>query len=164
MRRLAAVLFSLAISTSAFAATKITIHNVDDANTGLNDPTPADPVGGNTGKTLGEQRMIALQTAADIWSKLIDTSVEIVIDARFRSITPCDGTSGVLASAGPTHTVGDFPNAPQQGVWYPIALANRFAKQRLSTDPDITSQFNLDVDNSTCLVTTSWYYGLDNKQ
>ena len=163
MRRLAAVFFSLAISTSAFAATKITIHNVDDANVGLNDPTPADPVGGNSGTTLGAQRLIALQTAADIWSKLIESPIEIVIDARFRSLTPCDATTGVLASAGPTHTVGDFPNAPQQGVWYPIALANRFAKQDLSPDPDISSQFNVDVDNSTCLGTTSWYYGLDNK-
>ena len=162
MRRLAVVLFALATSTSSFAATRITVHNLDNASVGLNDPTPVDPIGGNSGKTLGSQRLIALQTAADIWAKLIDSSVEIVIEARFRSVTPCDATSGVLASAGPTHTVGDFPNAPKQGVWYPIALANRYAKEDLSPDSDITAQFNLDVDNSTCLGTTSWYYGLDN--
>ena len=163
MRRMAAVVFAFAIASSAFAGTKITVHNLDDASVGLNDPTPADPVGGNTGKTLGEQRRIALQTAADIWAKLIDSPVEIVIDARFRSLTPCDATTGVLASAGPTRTVSNFANAPKQDVWYPIALANRFAKQDLATDSDISSQFNLDVDNSTCLGTTSWYYGLDNK-
>ncbi|MDQ6800604.1 MAG: peptidase [Acidobacteriota bacterium] len=163
MRTLAAVCFSLMISAPAFAGTKITIHSTDDPNVGLNDPTPVDPVGGNPGKTLGEQRMIALQTAADVWSKLIDTNVEIVIEARFRSLTPCDATTGVLASAGPTHTVSNFENAPKQDVWYPIALANRFAKKDLSTDADISSQFNLDVDNATCLGATSWYYGLDNK-
>jgi hypothetical protein len=163
MRALVAACFSLMISASAFAATKITVHNLDDPNVGLNDPTPTDPVGGNTGKTLGEQRMIALQAAADEWSRLIDSSVEIVIEARFRPLTPCDATSGVLASAGPTHTAANFPNAPKQDVWYPIALANRYAKQDLSTDSDITAQFNLDVDNATCLGTTSWYYGLDNK-
>ena len=155
--------FSMLIAATAFAGAKITIHNTDDPSVGLNDPTPADPVGGNSGKTLGEQRMVALEKAADIWSKLIDSSVEIVIDVKFRSLTPCDSSSGVLASAGPTHTVANFSNAPKQDVWYPIALANRFAKTHLSPDADISANFNLDVDNATCLGSTSWYYGLDDK-
>jgi len=55
MRAFGAVCFSLVISASAVAGTKITVHNADDANVGLNDPTPTDPIGGNLGKTLGEQ-------------------------------------------------------------------------------------------------------------
>src|SRR5207302_2421637 len=84
-------------------------------------------------------------------------------DAKFRSLTPCDSSSGVLASAGPTHTVANFDNAPKQDVWYPIALANRFAQKHLSNDSEIAASFNLDVDNATCLGNTSWYYGLDDK-
>ena len=163
MRAFVAACFSILIAASAFAGAKITIRSTDDPNVGLNDPTPVEPVGGNNGKTLGEQRMIALQHAADIWSKLIDSSVEIVIDTKFRSLTPCDSSSGVLASAGPSHTVANFDNAPKQDVWYPIALANRFAQKHLSNDSEIAASFNLDVDNATCLGNTSWYYGLDDK-
>ena len=65
------------IAASAFAGAKITIRNADDPGVGLNDPTPATAVGGNSGATLGEQRLIALQQAADIWSRLIDSNVAI---------------------------------------------------------------------------------------
>jgi hypothetical protein len=163
MRALLGACASFLLASTLFGATRITVHNIDDPNVGLNDATPVDPIGGNQGKTLGEQRMIALQYAADIWAKLIESPVEIVIDARFRSLTPCDASTGVLAAAGPTQTVANFDNAPKADVWYPIALANRYAKRDLSSEAEISSQFNHDLDNATCLGATSWYYGLDNK-
>jgi hypothetical protein len=46
---------------------QIVIINVDPPGAGLNDPTPAAPVGGNTGTTLGQQRLIVLEHAAAIW-------------------------------------------------------------------------------------------------
>lgn len=150
------------ITANAFAGAKITVHSIDDANVGLNDTTAVDPVGGNQGTTVGQQRLIALQTAANIWGQLIDSSVDIVIDARFKSLT-CDANSGVLAQAGPTSYVQNFANAPNQDVWYPIALANKLAHQALATDSQISAAFNLDVDNTTCLGNTNWYYGLDDK-
>ena len=35
----------------------ITIVNMDGAGEGFNDPTPAAPVGGNPGTTIGQQRL-----------------------------------------------------------------------------------------------------------
>jgi len=154
---------SIFVATSALASAKITIRSVDDPNVGLNDTTPADPIGGNNGTTIGEQRMIALQAAANTWGTLIDSTVEIVIDVHFQSLTPCDASTGVLAQAGPTHDVMNFDSAPKQDVWYPVALASKFARKDLSSDSDIAATFNLDVDNSTCLGTVNWYYGLDDK-
>jgi hypothetical protein len=43
----------------AYAAATITIVNTDCTGEEFNDPTPATPVGGNTGTTVGQQRLIA---------------------------------------------------------------------------------------------------------
>ena len=40
------------------AAATITILNTNAAGVGFNDPTAATPLGGNTGTTVGEQRLI----------------------------------------------------------------------------------------------------------
>ena len=87
------------------------IVNINDPGVGFNDPTPASPVGGNTGTTLGEQRLIAFTHAASIWSARLDSSVPIRIRARFIAL----GT-GILGSAGPIQVFRDFPNAPLEPV------------------------------------------------
>src|SRR5687767_11531911 len=48
---------------------------------GFNDPTVVAPVGGNPGTTLGEQRLLAFQHAANIWAQTLDSGVEIRIEA-----------------------------------------------------------------------------------
>ena len=58
------VLAGLMAASAADAAATIVIINGNAAGVGFNDPTPAAPVGGNTGTTLGEQRLIAFQHAA----------------------------------------------------------------------------------------------------
>jgi hypothetical protein len=162
MRRTAALLLvSLAFASSSFAAAKITIKNSDAAGVGFNDPTPAAPVGGNPGTTVGEQRMNAFLEAARIWGEQLDSPVEILIDASFAPLA-CTATSGTLGSAGPTKIVSDFPNAPKAGVWYPIALANKLAGQNL--DPggaQIRARFNGKLGTPDCLDRIKWYYGLD---
>ena len=51
---------SLALAPApARASAQITIVNSDGAGEGFNDPTPATPVGGNTGTTVGQQRLHA---------------------------------------------------------------------------------------------------------
>ncbi|HOU66319.1 MAG TPA: peptidase, partial [Thermomonas sp.] len=50
-----AVLAALAAASSVQAADLIPV-NLDGANEGYNDNTPATPVGGNYGTTKGEQR------------------------------------------------------------------------------------------------------------
>ncbi len=52
-------------AASANAAATIVIVNGDPAGVGFNDPTGTAPVGGNTGTTLGQQRLNAFQAAAN---------------------------------------------------------------------------------------------------
>lgn len=149
------------------AATKITIVNADQPGRGFNDPTPAQPIGGNPGTTLGEQRLNAFRYAAEIWERSIESPVEIQIMATFSPIRDrgeCTASSGILGAAGPFETVADFPGAPKSGVVYPIALANSLVGQDLRLgSPDIDAFFNADVDNNTCLGNRNWYYGLDGR-
>ncbi len=146
---------------------KITIVNVDAAGTGLNDPTPAAPVGGNPGTTIGEQRLIVFQRVAEVWGSLLDSAVEIRIQASFTPLS-CDASSAVLGSTGPVQTLTDFPGARQPGTWYASALANKQAgKDLLPGDPktgadDIRAHFNSNLGTANCLEGSGWYYGLDN--
>src|SRR5690242_19174650 len=48
---------ALGASAPARAAATIVIVNLNAPGEGFNDPTPAAPVGGNTGTTLGQQRL-----------------------------------------------------------------------------------------------------------
>ncbi len=102
----AAFAVALALPCSAFATT-ITIVNVDAAGVGFNDPTPRTPVGGNSGTTLGEQRMNAFKHAATYWAERIDSPVEIFVRASFEA-KPCSSTSAVLGSAGTRFIFTDF--------------------------------------------------------
>jgi len=164
MRRFLIPFLVLTLSTfSAFAGTgRLIIVNNDPAGIGFNDPTPVAPVGGNPGTTLGQQRLNVFQAAADRWTSMLDTNVDIFAEASFSPIPGCTATDAILGQAGPASWRRDFANAPKANVWYPIALANKFAGVDLvPTQADIVAQFNADVDNATCLGTISWYYGLD---
>ena len=163
MRRIffATLLVSLAAFNASAGTGKIIIVNNDAPGVGLNDPTPAQPVGGNTGTTLGQQRMNVFLTAAARWSSLLDTNVDILVQSSFAPLE-CGAESAVLGSAGPRSYHRDFASAPKSGVWYPVALANKFSGTDISPGlPDIVMQFNGDLDKPTCLGTQSWYYGLD---
>jgi hypothetical protein len=156
---------SLAAAASPLTATAhITVINTNLAGVGFNDPTAATPVGGNTGTTVGQQRLIAFQYSADLWAALLTSDVEIRIQSSFMSLS-CSTTSGVLGSAGPFNVVINFtPGAQFAGTWYPIALANKRAGRTLKPgSDDILARFNSDVGKTGCLEGSSWYYGLDNK-
>src|SRR5262245_39885777 len=92
-----AVLFA-GLASSPVLASHITIVNVTDPGQGFNDPTPAAPVGGNSGTTRGEQRLIAFQHAAAIWGAHLDSRADIFIEAAFFPL-PCFGGSAVLGAA-----------------------------------------------------------------
>ena len=141
-------------------AATITVINNDDPGEGFNDPTPRAPVGGNSGTTLGAQRLIAFQRAADIWGGLLASAVTIRVSATFDPLS-CTATSAVLGSAGPNAIFRDFSGAPVPATWYPVALANALHGSDL--DPggvDISARFNSAL-GSTCPFPRSWYYGLD---
>ncbi len=152
----------LGAASSAFASATITIVNLDSPGEGFNDPTPATPVGGNPGTTLGQQRLNAFQFAADVWGGLIDSDVPIRIEASFDPLA-CTPTSGVLGAAG-AKTVGanspgtDFPN-----TWYHIALANKLAGFDIdAVGNDIGATFNSTIGQPGCLAGLSFYLGFDN--
>lgn len=145
---------------SAQAAT-FTILNGDVPGEGLNDPTAATPVGGNTGTTLGEQRLILLQSVADVWAARIDSSVDIVILARFNPINSGGNLCGVLGQTSPGDPFMNFPGAPVPNVLYHGALAD--AISGVDQDPgfaDFFIVYNSYIDTASC-ATVSFYYGLD---
>jgi len=147
--------------TPAYAAATITIVNLDGPGEGFNDPTVVTPVGGNTGITLGQQRLNAFQYAANIAAQSISSNVTILVDAQ---MDPLGGSAGsaVLGQAGPNTVHMNFANAPVTNTWYPQALANKLSGSDLAPgSSDISATFNSDVDNGTVLGSTDWYYGLD---
>jgi hypothetical protein len=143
--------------------------NIDGPNEGFNDPTPATPVGGNPGTTVGQQRLIAFQFAADIWGATLESAVPIRVRASFDPLS-CTATTGTLGAAGTTTLLSDFPGAIHSNVWYPVALANKLAGTDLvpasvtSTGDDIRAFFNSDVGQTNCLAGSGWYYGLDGQE
>lgn len=165
LRLLLAALLSLA-AAAVQANANITIVNIDPAGTGFNDPTPTVPVGGNRGKTLGEQRLIAFRAAADLWGKSLDSAVEIRIQASFAPL-PCTAGSAVVGAAGPMSIFSDFPGAEFSDTWYPGPLANKLAMADLAPgDPgtdadDMGAAFNGNLGQPDCLAGIGWYYGLD---
>lgn len=158
----AALALSCAAAGSAQAAATIVINNLNAPGVGFNDPTPATPVGGNTGTTLGQQRLIAFTHAANIWGATLTSSVPIAINAQFVPLT-CTANGAVLGSAGATQVFSDFPGAQKPGTWYSYALANKLYGKEISDNPmgQINARFNSELGKPNCLAGSSFYLGLD---
>ncbi len=157
---------TLGASLPASAALTIIINNINAAGVGFNDTTPAVPVGGNPGTTLGAQRLFAFTYAANIWGATLTSNQPVVINAQFSALS-CTATSATLGSAGATSIFRNFPNAPQANTWYSYALANKIAGSYLGTlnAAQITANFNANLGlNANCLPGSTWYYGLDSNE
>ena len=140
------------------------IVNTDGAGEGFNDPTPAAPVGGNPGTTVGQQRLNVFVKAGQIWDAILGSPITIVVQASFDPL-PCSPSSGVLGSAGPNAVETDFSGAPFAGTWFVSAEANRIANTDLEPGvDDIVAQFQSNVGTAGCLTTRSWYYGFDGNE
>jgi hypothetical protein len=173
-----ALLLALAVAAtpgvaSASAQATFEIVNTNAPGVGFNDPTPATPVGGNPGTTVGEQRLNAFRYAASIWGASLASPVTIRIQSSFVPLT-CTPTSATLGSAGTIQIISDFggydwaaPGAEFPNTWYHLALANKRAGVDLIPgDPntsadDIRARFNSNLGQPNCLPTTTWYYGFD---
>ncbi len=155
----AALLVSATLPGDLARAATFVIDVVDEAGVGFNDPTPATPVGGNPGTTVGEQRRIVFQTAADAWGRILESPVPIVVEASFAELTCSEGSA--LAGHAGALSVSDYPGLPTTGR-YPLALANRIMGRDLyPSEPDIRAEFNSGL--AECLG-KDWYYGLDQKE
>jgi MYXO-CTERM domain-containing protein len=161
-----AATLALAAATILFpararASATFTIQNTDVAGQGFNDPTPVAPVGGNTGTTLGQQRLNAFKQATSLWGMMLDSNVPIVIDASFAPLA-CDSTGITLGQASPANW--EIPTSgPAAGMLVPEALADRLAGQDLHPgQPDIQAQFNGALLQCSGGM-QDWYYGFDGK-
>jgi hypothetical protein len=155
----AALAFAPAVSRAAFQ-----IVNVDSPGEGFNDATPAAPVGGNPGTTVGQQRLNVFTKAGQIWDAILHSPITIVVQASFDPL-PCSPTSGVLGGAGPDVVDSDFTGAGFAGTWYAGAEADRLSGT--DQDPgveDIGAQFQSNVGTASCLTSRSWYYGFDGNE
>ncbi len=149
------------VCTAASAqAAPFVIQVSDGAGEGFNDSSPPDAAsaaGGNSGSTLGEQRLVAFEYAAEQWASRLDSSVTIVVQASMDALE-CGGGGAVLGSAGPATFFYD--DASRR--WYSSALANALAGADLTPDAaEIVAFFNTTVDTNGCLGSSRWYYGLD---
>jgi hypothetical protein len=161
----AAIIATLAMPSAADAAATITILNGNAPGVGFNDPTPVAPVGGNTGTTLGQQRLIAFQRAADIWGAQLTSTVEIKVLATFEPLG-CNATSATLGSANPITVSRSFPQAPFADTWYHAALANALSgfdrvPPPSTSDADLRARFNVNLGQPNCLAGAPFYLGLD---
>jgi hypothetical protein len=169
MRLLSSMLLVGLLGTTAAQAANIIPLNRDPAGQGLNDTTARAPEGGNPGTTVGQQRQIAYQFAANLWGSVLRSNVDIRVAASFQPLS-CTATGGVLGSAGPWWANADFPNAPVANTQYHAALANSLAGTNLNAadpyyvfpdDIEINSRFNANLGSTGCLESSGWYYGLD---
>src|SRR5258706_473532 len=172
-RTLVSMLLAAGVTAAGFmqsaSAANIIIVNANAAGVGFNDPTPAAPIGGNPGTTLGQQRLNAFAYAASIWGAQLNSAADVRIFARMTPLT-CTATSAVLGSAGPRSVFRDFPGAPEPAHWYHVALANKLFGDDLlpaASDPatagsEITANFNSNLGNPGCLTGSPFYLGLDN--
>ncbi|MBV9868811.1 MAG: hypothetical protein JO316_25990 [Abitibacteriaceae bacterium] len=137
-----------AVSRAAYAV-PIQITYTDGAGEGFNDPT------------LGSARRNAFEAAASNWSQRLPGTIPVVISASMDPL-PGGANSAVLGSAGPSTFFVNASGLPLTNVFYPVALANQYAKQDLNQgNPEIIAQFNSNVDTPNVLGPTSFYYGTD---
>lgn len=165
LRHLALAAVSLLLAAPSFAAATIVINNLNGPGVGFNDATPAAPVGGNPGTTIGQQRLNCFQQAASIWGATLSSNITITINAQFTPLT-CSATSAVLGSAGAASIWRDFSGAPLAGHWYSQALANKLSNSALGGlgAADINANFNINLGTTGCLTGSGWYYGFDHNE
>jgi hypothetical protein len=104
------------------------------------------------------QAITAFESAADIWSAHLQSTVPIRIEASWVNIQS-DGEGVVLGSAGPTQIIhsSSVPGS-RMNTWYSIAQASAisnidFVNLISGEDYDITVRMNCDFPD--------WYFGTD---
>ena len=165
------MLASLLAATPAFAA-RVVVVNGDPPGVGFNDPTPATPIGGNPGTTVGEQALNVFEEAAARWGTKLVSEQPVLVIAFFTPLN-CNATSAVLGAAGANWYFANIPAAHggkplPENTWYPAALAEKITRQDIVADPDdpfeIFALFNSRLGQTGCLTGSGWYYGLDNNE
>ena len=166
------VLCVLSLIPAALWGADVHVINGDPAGMGFNDPTPATPVGGNPGTTVGQQALNVFQQAANVWGAKLVSKQPILVIAFFTPLT-CSANSAVLGAAGANWYFANIPAAAggkplPADSWYPAALAEKITRQDIVADPndpfEVFALFNSQLGQPGCLDGSGWYYGLDNRE
>jgi hypothetical protein len=154
----AALTMLLGAAGVASAQGRILIFNNNLPGVGFNDPTPAAPVGGNPGTTLGEQRVNVFLRAAEIWEQKLRPRVDVFVVAQFTPLGP-----NVLGSAGAITIWRDFDGAELPNTWYTSSLANHLTGTDLAPcgTPLTLTCFDIQANFAT---TFDFYMGFDNNE
>jgi hypothetical protein len=144
----AALLLALGLAGPAQAG-EVIVDFFAAPGTGFDDPTPAAPVGGNPGLTVGQQRIFVFLQAAAIWTEILHPQQDIFVAAQFQPLGP-----GVLGSAGAQFIHANFPGAELPNTWYFDSLADHLNQADLApTTYDIVARFSTNFQ---------FYLGFDN--
>jgi hypothetical protein len=148
-------LVAMATANVAPAAVSFVPSYSDGAGEGFNDPT------------LGASRKAAFEHALGIWGSLITNTYAgetVVVNAQFNPLGGSAGSAplGSAGAAGLHQNFGSPIGHPSYitGTWFGSALANHVSgSDQGGATVEINATFNTDVDNSTVLGETNWYYG-----
>ncbi|MHB8446545.1 MAG: hypothetical protein ACYC7G_06135 [Rudaea sp.] len=145
------------------------------------DPTPATPIGGNSGTTLGQQRQNALAYAANELVAQLGIPTAVTVQACGAHLGG-DNNSATLAHAGATNLFFDdpqnpLPTLPKKYTWYPATAATRLSGTGLcgisggnngqcapSDNDEIQAVFNMDIGTAKVLNGEQFYLGFDPNQ
>jgi len=150
-------------------------HSNDCDDSFWTDPTPATPVGGNNGTTLGQQRKNALAYATQQLVQQLQIPITVNAHACGAPLGG-DSKSAILAHAGPTGYFLDEPKfpigaLPKKYTWYPPAAIGRLNGTSLcgfaggpcddESNAELEITFNEDIGKSTVIGGESFYLGFD---
>ncbi len=153
----------LLAASAAHAQVVFELTYLDPPGVGFFDEQAVDPVPGNPGTTLGEQRRNAMERTLSRWSWAVHSDVPVRISAQFLDFG-CDGFAG---TGNWTASQINAPNAFFEDTWEQISMANARAGERLLGDDviefDAQVRFNLVYDdpNAGCETPRIFHYGLD---
>ena len=146
----AAVVFLLASGAAPSRAGEIIVQFFAAPGTGFADPTPAAPVGGNPGLTLGQQRIFVFLQAAALWTEVLQPEQDIFVAAQFQALP-----AGVLGSAGAQFIWSNFTGAELPNTWYFDSLADNLFQGDLSPPPSTSSRASRPTSRSISGSTTT---------
>ena len=150
-------------------------HSNDCDDSFWTDATPATPVGGNNGTTLGQQRKNALIYATQQLVQQLQIPITVNAHACGAHLAG-DSNSAILAHAGPAGYFIDEPKfpigaLPKKYTWYPAAAIGRLNGTSLcgfaggpcddETNAELEITFNEDIGKSTVIGGETFYLGFD---
>ena len=166
--RLLLILTALSFAAAPmFGNAVITIVNNNAPGVGFNDPTPAAPVGGNSGTTKGQQALNAFNYAASVWGSTLDSNVQIFIllrSSRWHPVPPLPASweaperRNIFSDFG---SIPPFPGSEFPNIWYHSALADKRAGAELNPGfatfaPVSTATSESERAFRPCTGTTDW--------